>query len=451
MAGRFRNLPNDDNTFRQEYMSVLALQSKIDDLNLQANLLYKKTGVTPTQPIDTRLTIEKLADVERLKQEVRSGLREIADGQQSQQIVQTLTAEELVFVSQHMPQIILDIKPRYRYGVLADIFVPYIRSLITKDMTNNQVAVGMPPIAVEPGRLVVTAAFHPIIELCQGYSQFLPGLIGQLDRIEKRYGLLGAGGNDLDKTNADVVDSINAVVRNFDRILQSIPSEQVFNNIVNSNITHKQAAFGILGEVFQYAPDRPIINAFANNVAALSRRRGVSNEEVCMLFDDFNVHSLQTFIDHLPAVRKMNGMFGDDRDYNAPPESVAAPPRAASIRAADMFTEEQRVAAAEQCMHKGTITEKILLDNFVSSSDAIHHTNKEIVTYVTTILVDVVYVIFPNRIVTSLNFRPDGGSRPMSKEKKEYLIETLRTINVFLQPIYDHYGLADRTYGPNGP
>ena len=66
--------PSDFSKFRQQYLANLALEIKNNDINLQANKIYKKTGESPVQVLDTRTTAEKEADIQRLKIEVRKEL-----------------------------------------------------------------------------------------------------------------------------------------------------------------------------------------------------------------------------------------------------------------------------------------------------------------------------------------------------------------------------------------
>jgi len=145
MSGQPRLNPTDGAKFRQEYLANLALQAKNDDDNLQANTIFKKTGQTPTQPTDTRNTTEKLADIERLKIDVRASLAEIADGQQAQDIVNQLAgdADALRFVAQYMPQIIADLKPKYKYGILSAVFIPYIMRYMEKVNQTQGVEFGL--------------------------------------------------------------------------------------------------------------------------------------------------------------------------------------------------------------------------------------------------------------------------------------------------------------------
>jgi hypothetical protein len=55
---------------RKKYLEELALRARLDNENLQANKLYKRTGAISTPP-DTRTTTEKLADLYRLRIDMR--------------------------------------------------------------------------------------------------------------------------------------------------------------------------------------------------------------------------------------------------------------------------------------------------------------------------------------------------------------------------------------------
>ena len=99
MSGYPLNFPTDAAKLRQNYLANLSLQANINDMNLQANKIYKKTGQTPTQPTDNRTTAEKLGDIERLKIDVRGELSKIADGTQAAEIAQQLNPDELQFLA----------------------------------------------------------------------------------------------------------------------------------------------------------------------------------------------------------------------------------------------------------------------------------------------------------------------------------------------------------------
>lgn len=119
---RPRNKPTDEALFRKQYLATLKLQSEINEVNLRANQMYVKTGMPPNTPLDTRTTTERVADVVKLRADLIVALKEIADSVNAQGIVAALNADQLLFVAQHMPEIVSILKPKYKYGIPADIF-----------------------------------------------------------------------------------------------------------------------------------------------------------------------------------------------------------------------------------------------------------------------------------------------------------------------------------------
>jgi hypothetical protein len=147
MSGQPLRNPMDASKFREAYMANLDLRARLDDVNLQANKTYQRTGQLPVEPSDFRTSEEKLADLTRLRIEVRQRLGEIADGQQANKIAQTLTAKELQFYASQYPEINSIIKTRYALGVLADIFVPFLQNYMTNTSANLGVASGLQQVS----------------------------------------------------------------------------------------------------------------------------------------------------------------------------------------------------------------------------------------------------------------------------------------------------------------
>ena len=139
------NKPSDSEKFRQQYMATLKLQSDINEANLRANALYVKTGMSPNTPLDARTTTEKVSDVVKLRVEIMTDLRQIADGVNSQAIVAGLNADQLMFVGQHMPEIITILKPKYKYGIPSDIFLTSFLPRYMSDMFRRRtIAAALP-------------------------------------------------------------------------------------------------------------------------------------------------------------------------------------------------------------------------------------------------------------------------------------------------------------------
>jgi hypothetical protein len=115
MSGQPNRNPTDADKYRQQYLANLGLRANIDDMDLQANKIYKKTGQTPTQPTDTRTTEEKYADIERLKIELRAELtKNLMDGTEAESVVNQLAPEELLFASTFINALTSELKPKYK-------------------------------------------------------------------------------------------------------------------------------------------------------------------------------------------------------------------------------------------------------------------------------------------------------------------------------------------------
>jgi len=142
MSGQPLVKPLDAERFRKEYLKSLDLQASNDKKNLDANRLFAKTGV-PQQPPDQRSVEEKLEDMERLKVEARPLLRQLMDGANAEKVVQNASGLQLYFLAQGMPYFISTLKPRYKYGLPADVFLAevdrYIASLDKGTFDSDQV------------------------------------------------------------------------------------------------------------------------------------------------------------------------------------------------------------------------------------------------------------------------------------------------------------------------
>lgn len=115
--------------FRRRYLETLKQESRNDAKNLAANQVFRDTGV-PSQPVDTRTITEKVADIEGLKQLLRSELNKVTDTTSASQIVSQLDNEELAFAYEQFGTIERDMKTRFKSGVPADIFIQYLRRLM---------------------------------------------------------------------------------------------------------------------------------------------------------------------------------------------------------------------------------------------------------------------------------------------------------------------------------
>jgi len=152
-AGR---TPNQANTYREQYIASLMLDISNMAKTLNASRGIVTTGESGAPPVDGRTITEKYADIDSLKVMLRGQLKEITDGQNAQDIVYELTTNELEFLAGQIPFVIADLKPKWRLGIPAEAFIPYLRKLMRKSIETQGVeyglqeggGVGLPPPGV---------------------------------------------------------------------------------------------------------------------------------------------------------------------------------------------------------------------------------------------------------------------------------------------------------------
>ena len=118
----------DKNGIRNEYLKNLQLETSNNLMNYNANQIFKQTGVLPpsiTSLLDTRSITEKYADKQKARVAVLSGLREITDGANANQIIDQIHGNDILDLLNNLPQIISEIKPKWSLGITAPAFISY--------------------------------------------------------------------------------------------------------------------------------------------------------------------------------------------------------------------------------------------------------------------------------------------------------------------------------------
>jgi len=128
MNPQFCKSVSDRNGVRNEYLKNLQLETSNNLMNYNANQIFKQTGVLPpsiTAMLDTRSITEKYADIQKAKVAVLSGLREITDGANANQILEGIAGGDIIDLANNLPQIISDLKPKWSLGIPAPAFLAY--------------------------------------------------------------------------------------------------------------------------------------------------------------------------------------------------------------------------------------------------------------------------------------------------------------------------------------
>lgn len=128
MNPKFTKSQADRNAVKNEYLKNLQLETSNNLMNYNANQVFKQTGVLPpsiTALLDTRSITEKYADKQKARVAVLSGLREITDGANANQIIDQIHGNDLLDLLNNLPQIITEIKPKWSLGITAPAFLSY--------------------------------------------------------------------------------------------------------------------------------------------------------------------------------------------------------------------------------------------------------------------------------------------------------------------------------------
>jgi len=138
-----RKNPLDSAKYREQYLSNLRLQASNNQLNMNANMIYKNTGQTPSRPPDMRTTTERAGDIEALKVDLRSKLGTITDGVIASQIIGELDQYQIRFAVDNWEIITGDMRKMFATGVPTSAFVAYLNRLIYKYQITDGVETGL--------------------------------------------------------------------------------------------------------------------------------------------------------------------------------------------------------------------------------------------------------------------------------------------------------------------
>ena len=154
MSGQPYRYAKDIENFRDNYMEALGLRANLDDMNLQANKIYKETGTIPpksTAMKDTRTTAEILMDTEKLKIGLIGELKSVCSPQMALLVVQRVISSPLnadgsflVWFSQNASELVINLKKKYKFGIAgndndAEQMVLFLQNIFskTKDMSSS--------------------------------------------------------------------------------------------------------------------------------------------------------------------------------------------------------------------------------------------------------------------------------------------------------------------------
>jgi len=335
MSGQPNNFPTDASKFRQNYLANLALQANINDMNLQANKIYQKTGQTPTTLTDTRTSEEKLADLERLKIEIRAELSQIADGANANSIVQQLSAEQLQFLGNNIGEVVKIIKPKYATGIPADVFIGWLDSYMENANKNYGIDLG----------------------LQQGQGQDIIAGIQQLKQIadqKQLKQLIGQLRGDVGLMNEQLLREIEQTAQ---ALVNILPSRELMTAIAQIQDLNTQAVVSqYTGQIIQGMPSAQSLNTLLRQlqVATLQKdkqRINMIGEQILQEIAQSPQTKEQMRMIYNLVSREVGGL---ENPFEAPPQTALSSPRVETprVKSASLAEERQRLKAESELQRK---------------------------------------------------------------------------------------------------
>ena len=246
MSGMPNNTPLDVRKFRDAYLANLKLQAKNDDVNLQANKMFQRTGQVPTELTDYRLSSERLADLFKLRLDVQGELKTITDGLEAQSIVNQLDEDELVFLAQNIVPISEDIKKRFRYGIQSAIFLPYFRRYMAKFESNLGVEYGLTQESGDALRASFETLRDTLVSMdditdlqnllgsLSGYGRGVSNIVSNLEEIREVVSLIPKIENDIRDGRIQNADTLAMISTDVNNIVETLPTS---DEIIDLGIT----------------------------------------------------------------------------------------------------------------------------------------------------------------------------------------------------------------------
>ena len=255
----------DKNGIRNEYLKNLQLETSNNLMNYNANQIFKQTGILPpsiTALVDTRSITEKYADKQKARVAVLSGLREITDGANANQIIDQIHGNDIIDLLNNLPQIITDIKPKWSLGITAPAFLGYWNRY--KQALSANAGVSTLPILQS----------NQILTSIKGLLQNIQSTIATKEQYDALDKILG----DLTETQQSILaKKMNSRIRD---LTASFIEEAERVELINDPIVQEQQT-ALLSEIASFLPSQLRTQSLINQgqiAIAIDNTPTMSNE-----------------------------------------------------------------------------------------------------------------------------------------------------------------------------
>jgi hypothetical protein len=324
MSGQPYKYSTDIERFRNDYLNSLNLRAEIDKMNLDANVVYKKTGNLPpiTQMADNRTTDEILADVEKLKRDLIGELAPIATPQFALQIISGIQASPLNsdggllnYFAQNITEFVTNLRKKYKYKIKGDQndavqFVLFVEDAYSKTRQlsgsvktyfNRPLDQGVLGITVDDLNKVKSLMDEILIQYARGFSR-------------------GANAGITNAIITEIKEKLDAIRPNLDTSLRA-SYKTIINATPNLNLLNNQAILDSWQEYSNYLDALPTLNMLFTLGDQL-KQASVNSKT------DLSEQIAQNIYDLLPEInesRRINAMASANAPGPPPPPGQRGP------------------------------------------------------------------------------------------------------------------------------
>ena len=236
--------PLDGAKYREQYLSNLRLQASNNQKNQNANLIFKNTGQTPSQPTDMRSTTEKSQDIEGLKVDLRSKLGTITGGNIASQIIGELDNSQIKFAIDNWLIIESDMRKQFATGVPTSAFIAYLNRLIQKFQLTEGVETGLQQ---NTGEAIIMSNTQILYGLPR--RQIWEVLRGTLDKVSRQFGFQVSNLIESVNDNEKIIITPEEI-----KMISSLPPNiraeiEVLGNDIYKNLPSNKELGDLIGEL----------------------------------------------------------------------------------------------------------------------------------------------------------------------------------------------------------
>jgi len=237
MAFSMMKTPLDYDRYLDEYKANLQLQINNNAKIYNAVSQVQQGIQIPEAPPDMRSLSEKISDIQSLKNQLSILLRQLTDGENANDVVNSLGDEDLARAVQYFPALAAKLKSSYSLGVPSDVFIQALKNYSELQDENAGIDMGLQGLKSTSDKILVSlknivdyglkpASIMKLTTFGKQKKLINSSQTVTLDELEKI--LLNL--DDLERIYKMPLEEKNEIEKQLSDIYPKLPTQQQFEN-----------------------------------------------------------------------------------------------------------------------------------------------------------------------------------------------------------------------------